>query len=49
MPLLACHDKCFKCMTENTHDDATETSASELLGGLMWNRDKRLHTDKGMA
>lgn len=49
MPLLALHDECFMCMTENKHFDATEASASELLGGLIWNRDKRLHTDKDMV
>lgn len=49
MPLSACHDECFKCMSENKHDDATETRASELLGGFTCNRDKRLHADKGMA
>lgn len=38
-----------KCMTENKCGNTTETSASELLGGLFWKRDKRLNTDKSVA
>lgn len=40
MPLSTCHDVCSKCMTENKHGNATETSANELPGGLVWNREK---------
>lgn len=42
MPLFTCHDVCSKCMTENKHGNATETSASELLGGLFCNTDKTM-------
>lgn len=49
MPLSTCNNVCSKCMAENKHGNATETSASELLGGLFWNRDKSQNTDKRMA
>lgn len=35
-------------MTANKHDDATENTASELLGGLIWNRDKSMDWEAGL-
>lgn len=48
--LLSTYDNVrSKCMAENKRGNARETSASELLGGLFWNKDKRTNTDKRMT